>query len=1258
PDVLDDPSTIAKAVLRDIVIPQLEQEVNTGTNFAPLRQVYYSLILALWFKRHMKDSILGRKYVDQNKIQGIERINQPQPLPTGGHVTPEGGSVSPSRLPTPQPMNPKAPQVSTPSPTTTDDLSPELIYQQYLQAFKQGVYNYIKEETDPLTNEVIPRKYFSGGVSVPKDFAERNIDYASNIESTEAVVANAGLIAIDLGIGKNKDSYPSANAAAGTQAIDPMKGLDVNSGLRSANLPSGHNVLMLGKSANVNIDTDAVVQAIMPEIRRRSFDRFGVYHTGFQLSQELPANELVSQFKKTGSIAVFGKKYEEKCELLRNEMSSASISIPGVIDWSSQGYQFYPSEKINSSIQIKTDFIYKQHISDRYEANIGWKFHLNVSPEDVSVVAKYLIQNGYYHKYLNGGDLSTGETFTVYIGSFSKAMELAQILSRDLQKYLKMPENENELEFASGVAGRFHVAAYKDLTRYGWWGGLPVFHDDQHELISLYRSGTLDQKEIEKAYINSLMDLYPGYGAYLFDPGSLVGSMSVNRNRSLTDSIPFRVSLQRNTTVRVKIKYDNRAWGYLFDITMDSKGVVSVQGKTDGWWKEDTINFTLSTERIVVSWKTAFLGDLTFRDVDLFGKRLNPIVEIENPLNLPIKATIVSWRLEASPAQSADYAAKTSPTDNASKVEDLVRDRFFNNTDVRMNVSDFDDLNFSHTQHPPLDSPKIFNTIKSLLLNDAIRRAFINLRIEYSKQKLLGKPVLTYYWLSKNDEDRLVYIDLLRKAVHQAVPEMGDFDNGATGYTARHDEQKVAIMGRIDFQEYGYSSNQAWKIPLLVNPTKIKEVNEYLRKEGYLFKWGGAAVEKGIGGSSIGFQFDLYVGSWRKVNEVSRMLVSDLSPWLINALEYKGVYGRMTSLGLSSCILLPSGLKARFVDIAVNSDSVNGMPFRGQYWEKYKNDSLGYAVMNFEVTQNKFGDYFYPSLDAKTGGERLAKIKGVTENLLLRGTETQGYHYSYASNPWDQRMIQSWLNNKYIKEEVDAEIRSVPLLRDLQNLDFNKVSQWSGQIKLKFLKLLKKVIIRQPSMIYFETGGVSWQVSRIKVKHDYDVLSHPKAYWELHLPVHLLYASKVLAYLKNNGFGIDFDRMRGPIPVDMERGIFHIKVKIGSWKKANEVAQEFAEVLKPWLVNVENEHHVLIKNKRRSVGMGIFGSFVDEDNKEKSSLFLDRGNRANVEEAVGFFLDQYRNYFWSADMAQGVSEQAQSADHAAITQEQEDWALR
>ena len=44
-----------------------------------------------------------------------------------------------------------------------DPQEKQRIYERYLRAFKKGVFNYIKEETDTLSQETIPRKYFSGG---------------------------------------------------------------------------------------------------------------------------------------------------------------------------------------------------------------------------------------------------------------------------------------------------------------------------------------------------------------------------------------------------------------------------------------------------------------------------------------------------------------------------------------------------------------------------------------------------------------------------------------------------------------------------------------------------------------------------------------------------------------------------------------------------------------------------------------------------------------------------------------------------------------------------------------------------------------------------------------------------------------------------------------------------------------------------------------------------------------------------------------
>jgi len=116
-----DVNTLGSQIVREIVIPELTKEVNEGKNFAQLRQVYNSLILAAWYKKKIKQSILSQVYADKNKVAGVNVDN----------------------------------------PNDKD-----MIYQQYLKAFKKGVYNYIKEDVDPVSSERIPRKYFSGGVNL------------------------------------------------------------------------------------------------------------------------------------------------------------------------------------------------------------------------------------------------------------------------------------------------------------------------------------------------------------------------------------------------------------------------------------------------------------------------------------------------------------------------------------------------------------------------------------------------------------------------------------------------------------------------------------------------------------------------------------------------------------------------------------------------------------------------------------------------------------------------------------------------------------------------------------------------------------------------------------------------------------------------------------------------------------------------------------------------------------------------------------
>ena len=116
--VANNTHSLTSQIIRETVLPELEKEVNYGKNFAQLRQIANAVVLATWYKMNLKQSLLGQVYANKNKVAGVD----------------------------------------------VEDKNVKMeIYNQYLQAFKKGVYNYIKEDIDPLTNQTVPRKYFSGG---------------------------------------------------------------------------------------------------------------------------------------------------------------------------------------------------------------------------------------------------------------------------------------------------------------------------------------------------------------------------------------------------------------------------------------------------------------------------------------------------------------------------------------------------------------------------------------------------------------------------------------------------------------------------------------------------------------------------------------------------------------------------------------------------------------------------------------------------------------------------------------------------------------------------------------------------------------------------------------------------------------------------------------------------------------------------------------------------------------------------------------
>lgn len=128
-------------VMREIVIPYLEERVNSGDEFANLRQIYRALILAVWFKKNLQSSVFHQLYADQGQVNGID---------------------------------------------LKSDTWKSQVFDKYLENFRAGAYNIIKDQYDPSRQEVTAHSYFSGGV-----------DYAS-LTTTNLMNTHAPSIGFDV----------------------------------------------------------------------------------------------------------------------------------------------------------------------------------------------------------------------------------------------------------------------------------------------------------------------------------------------------------------------------------------------------------------------------------------------------------------------------------------------------------------------------------------------------------------------------------------------------------------------------------------------------------------------------------------------------------------------------------------------------------------------------------------------------------------------------------------------------------------------------------------------------------------------------------------------------------------------------------------------------------------------------------------------------------------------------------------------------
>ena len=206
---LNENSKISTDMIREIILPAIEKEVNEGEHFAKLRQIYSSFILAAWYKKKLKNTLLNQVYADNGKINGVDHKDE----------------------------------------RVIND-----IYDDYLEAFKVGVYNYIKEEYDPVTQNVIPRKYFSGGTRLD----------AKGLETTTDKSMLAGLMKSDSDPGKyiaRVQLLPNLKASGNTKVIGDLSSA-LHSIVTTAKDPGKDNSMLSGMRKEIDQYLDIYVFAM------------------------------------------------------------------------------------------------------------------------------------------------------------------------------------------------------------------------------------------------------------------------------------------------------------------------------------------------------------------------------------------------------------------------------------------------------------------------------------------------------------------------------------------------------------------------------------------------------------------------------------------------------------------------------------------------------------------------------------------------------------------------------------------------------------------------------------------------------------------------------------------------------------------------------------------------------------------------------------------------------------------------------------
>jgi hypothetical protein len=129
-------NTLFLEIFKSIVLPVIEQEINTGSHFAPLRQVYCSVILAKWYRETLAQPGIHTSLLDLGKRIYLEVLNGDK-------------NYTPS------------------SYTGINNNSPDWLvkcFARYRQLYENGVFRCLKSELSDSAEKPTMKIYFSGEI--------------------------------------------------------------------------------------------------------------------------------------------------------------------------------------------------------------------------------------------------------------------------------------------------------------------------------------------------------------------------------------------------------------------------------------------------------------------------------------------------------------------------------------------------------------------------------------------------------------------------------------------------------------------------------------------------------------------------------------------------------------------------------------------------------------------------------------------------------------------------------------------------------------------------------------------------------------------------------------------------------------------------------------------------------------------------------------------------------------------------------------